>query len=168
MNKIVTKYKSLFDRTLLSVLIIEITLHFKMWLNYLFRNLDGFWWLTVPLTVLFGVVTTVFITILYWKRCSVEYAYSKILDRVLPYGKMNAPYWHMSEKEFNYDILVKKAPKLIDDICKATTIPIERRKILFDTVCNMWTEEGKEIPPYIIKQWKMAIIEYKKYEIWMN
>ena len=78
------------------------------------------------------------------------------------------PIWHDFQNEFSYDSFLKNAPNVIDDIYKATLISIEERKPLFDVVCNIWIEEGKEIPPFITEKWKKAVIEYKKYEIWNN
>ena len=164
MRSYVTKPNSRTDKVILLVL----DMASLMSCNVFCSTYIDIWWLNMIIVIVCGVIVTFATSVLYWNLYSEVHVEHRLQDKVLKYGKMNAPYWHMSEKEFNYDILVEKAPKLIDDICNATLIPIERRKILFDTVCNIWTEEGKEIPPFITKKWKKAVIEYRKYEICMD
>lgn len=75
---------------------------------------------------------------------------------------MYTPYKSMNES---------KVIKLIDDICNATIVPIEDRKPLYDEVVKFlldYFHDGEKVQPLITKRWKMAVIEYKKYDIWMN
>ena len=64
-----------------------------------------------------------------------------------------------------------KVIKLIDVICNPTIVPIEDRKPLYDEVVKYLLEcfpDGEKVQPLIAKRWKMAIVEYRKYDIWMD
>lgn len=164
MNKLLTKPYSRIDKVIL--LVLDMTS--IMSCNVFCSTYIDIWWLNMIIPIVCGVIVTITTSVLYWNLYSEVHVKNRLLDKVFKYGKLNAPYWHLSTKEFAYDLLLKNAPNVIDDICKATFIPIYERKQLFDAVCNIWTEEGKEIPPFITKKWKKAVIEYKKYEIWMD
>ena len=162
MSRYITKPNSRTDKVILFVLVMASLLN----CNVFCSTYIDIWWLNMIIVFVCGAIVSFTTSVLYWNLYCKEHVKIRLLDNVFKYCKLNVPYWHLSTKEFAYDSLLKNAPKLIDDICKATLIPIEERKHLFDVVCNVWTEEGKEIPGYIIKKWKMAVIEYKKYEIW--
>lgn len=164
MRRYITKPNSLTDERILIVLMMASLLNCILSCSTYIH----IWWLNMIICFVWGVMVTFTISILYWNLYNEEHVKRRLLDKVFKYGKLNAPYWHLSTKEFAYDTLLKNAPKLVDDICKATLIPIDERKHLFDVVCNIWTEEGKEIPPFITEKWKRAVVEYKKYEIWMD
>lgn len=123
-------------------------------------------WLKIIISFVYGAIVTLTTKIFYWNSYNEAHVKHRLLCKVLKYGKLNTPYLHLSKKKLAYESLLKNALKMIDDICKATLIPIDERKYLLDFVCNIWTEEGKEIPPPITKKWKKAVIEYKKFEIW--
>ena len=157
MRRNITKYKSNIDSFILSLLIVLISVNFCSWLNYQFRNLDGFLWLIIPLEFAFGVVTTFFICLLYWNLHSKEKKLESLQKKV--YKHLYTHYKSMNES---------KVIKLIEDICNATNVPIEERKPLFDEVCKFYVDYYNAIPGYVILMWKKAVVEYKKYEIWMD
>ena len=163
MNKLVTKPYSRIDK----VILIMLDMASLMNCNILCSIYIDIWWLNLIINFVCAVIVTFTTSVLYWSLYSEVHVKHRLLDKVLKYSKLNTPYWHLSTKKFSYDALLKNAPKVIDAICNATLIPIDERKKLFDVVCNIWTEEGKEIPPFITEKWKRAVIEYKKYEILM-
>lgn len=160
----ITKPNSRTDKIILFVL----SMASLMNCNVLCSTYIDIWWLSMIITLVCGVLVTFITSVLYWSLYSEVHVKHRLQDKVFKYGKLNTPYWHLSTKKFSYEYLLKNAPKLIDDICKATIIPIDERKQLFDAVCNIWTEEGKDIPPFITEKWKKAVIDYKKYEIWLD
>lgn len=164
MRSYVTKPNSRTDNIILFVL----SMTSFMNCNILCSTYIDIWWLNLIISFVCVVIVTFTTSVLYWNFYNEVHVKNRLLDKVFKYGKLNTPYWHLSTKELSYDSLLKNAPNVIDDICKATLIPINERKKLFDVVCNIWTEEGKEIPPFITEKWKKAVIEYKKYEIWMD
>lgn len=164
MRSYITKPNSRTDKFILFVLSMTSFINCNVFcLTYI-----DVWWLNMIINFLCVVIFTLTTQILYWKLYSEVHVKHRLLGKVLKYGKFNTQYWHLSTKECAYDALLKNAPNVIECICKATIIPIDERKKLFDAVCNIWTEEGKEIPPFITEKWKKAVIEYKKYEIWMD
>lgn len=161
MRRNITKYKSKIDRFILSVLIMLIVMHFNFWIDYQFRNLDGFLWLSIPTKIGFGVVTIFFTYLLYWNLHSKEKKIERLQKKVFKYL-----YTPNRNAENESSII-----KLIDDICNATIVPIEDRKPLYKEVVKYLLDyfpNCKEVQPLITKKWKMAVIEYKKYEIWMD
>lgn len=67
---------------------------------------------------------------------------------------------------------IPKACKIINEICNATIVPIDERKPLYETMCQIWTVCGGghiykvyTVPYFISERWKKAVVEYKKYEI---
>ena len=161
MRNYVTKPNSRTDK----VILILLDMASLMYCNILCSSYIDIWWLNMIVPIVCVVIVTFTTSVLYWSLYSEVHMKHRLLEKVLKYSKLNTPYWHLSTKEFAYESLLKNAPNVIDDICKSTLIPIDERKQLFDAVCNIWTEEGKEIPPFITEKWKMAVIEYKKYEI---
>ena len=160
MNRLVTKPYSRIDRFILSLLIMLIVMHFYFLLDYQYRNLDGFLWLTIPTKIGFVVVTILFTYFLYWNLHSKEKKLSRLKKKVFKY-------LYIHYKSINESKIIK----LIDDICNATIVPIEDRKPLYDEAVKYLIEcfpDGEKVQPLLAKRWKMAIIEYKKYEIWMN
>lgn len=164
MRKYITKPNSRTDKVILFVL----SMTSFMNCNVFCSTYIDIWWLNLIISLVCVVIVTSTTSVLYWNLYNEVHVKNRLLDKVHKYGKLRTPYWHLSTKEFAYDSILKNAPNVIDDICKATLIPIDERKKLFDAVCNIWTEEGKEIPPFITEKWKKAVIEYKKYEIWMD
>ena len=164
MRKYITKPNSRTDNVIL--LALDMTSLFNC--NVFCSTYIDIWWLSMIISIVCGSIVAFATSVLYWNLYSEVHVKNRLLVKVFKYGKFNTPYWHLSTKEFAYESFLKNAPKLIDDICKSTLIPIDERKYLFDFVCKIWTEEGKEIPPFITKKWKKAVIEYKKYEIWMD
>ena len=161
MRKYITKPNSRTDKVIL--LVLDMTS--LMSCNVFCSTYIDIWWLNMIIPIVCGSIVTFATSVLYWSLYSEVHVKNRLLVKVIKYGKLNTPYWHLGTKELAYDSLLKNAPNVIDDICKATLIPIDERKQLFDVVCNIWTEEGKEIPPFITEKWKKAVIEYKKYEI---
>lgn len=145
MRRYITKPNSLTDKTILCVLNMASLLN----CNVFCSTYIHIWWLNMIIGLVYGALVIFTTSILYCNVYDEVRVKHRFLDKVFKYGKFNAPYWHLSTKEFAYDTLLKNAPKLIDDICKATLIPIDERKLLFDVVCNIWTEEGQEIPPFV-------------------
>lgn len=164
MRNYITKPNSRTDNIILLVL----NMAFLMICNVFCSTCIDIWWLNMIINFVCVVIVTYTTSVLYWNLYNEVHVKNRLLDKVVEYGKSNTPYWHLSTNKFSYESLLKNAPNVIYDICKATLIPIDERKKLFDVVCNIWTEEGKEIPPFITEKWKKAVIEYKKYEIWMD
>lgn len=161
MLKLVTKQYSRIDIFILSLLIMLIVMHFYFWIDYQFRNLDGFLWLTIPTKIGFVVVTTLFTYLLYWNLHSKEKKLLRLKKKVFKY--LYTP----NRNAYNESSIIK----LIDDICNATIVPIEDRKPLYDEVVKYLIDyfpDGEKVQPLIAKRWKMAIVEYKKYDIWMG
>lgn len=157
MNKLVTKPYSRIDESILIVMDSIIFYHFISWILYQFRIFDRFLLVIIPIIIAFGVVIFLFTIYLY---CNV-YSKEKKLSR-------------LKKKVFNYlyihykSINESKVIRLIYDICNATIVPIEDRKPLYDEVVKYLIEcfpDGEKVQPLIAKRWKMAVIEYKKYEI---
>ena len=97
------------------------------------------------------------ITLLYWNLHSKEKKLERLQKKV--YKHLYTHYKSMNES---------KVIKLIDDICNATIVPIEDRKPLYDEVIKYLLDyfpDYEEVQPLLSKRWKMAVIEYKKYEI---
>lgn len=164
MRNYITKPNSRTDKVILFGLNITYFLN----CNVFCSTYIDIWWLNMIMNFVCVVIFTFTTSFLYWNFYNEVHVKHRLLCKVLKYGKLNTPYLHLSKKKFAYESLLKNALKMIDDICKATLIPIDERKYLFDFVCNIWTEEGKEIPPFITKKWKKAVIDYRKYEIWMD
>ena len=156
-NKLLTKPYSRIDKFILSLLIMLIVMHFYFWLDYRYRYLDGFLWLTIPTKIVFVVVTISLTYLLYWNLYSKEKKLLRLQKKV--FNQLYTHYKSMNES---------KAIKLIDDICNATIVPIEDRKPLYDKVVKYllnYFPDYEEVQPSVTKRWKMAVIEYKKYEI---
>lgn len=161
MRKYITKPNSRIDKFILSVLIMLIVMHFHFWIDYQYRNLDGFLWLTIPTNIGFGVVTICLTYLLYFNLHSKEKNLESLQNKVFKY--LYTP----NRNAYNESSIIK----LIDDICNATIVPIEDRKPLYDEVVKYLLDYfpyGEKVQPLIAKRWKMAIVEYKKYDIWMN
>ena len=152
-NKLITRPESKIDKVILWVLIMLTVFHFNIWLG----NLDMPLWLKLLTSFGFGVMVTFFISTLYWNVHSAYKQLARLRHRTLKY--LYTPYEGLKES---------KVLKLIEDICKATIVPIEERKPLFDDVCNFFIDffPDHTIPESVTLMWKKAIIEYKKYEIW--
>lgn len=153
MNKLITRPECKLDRLILCVLTLLTIFHFNTWLD----NLDMLIWLKLLTSFGFGIMVSFFISTLYWNVHSEVKQLARLKHRTLKY--LYTPYEGLKES---------KVLKLIEDICKATNIPIEERKPLFDDVSKYLSDNSPDhtIPESITLRWKKAIIEYKKYEIW--
>ena len=160
MNKLVTKPNSRIDESILIVMDSIIFYHFISWILYQFRIFDRFLLVIIPIIIAFGVVIFLFTIYLYWNAYSKEKKLLRLQKKV--FNQLYTHYKSMNES---------KAIKLIDDICNATIVPIEDRKPLYDEVVKYLIEcfpDCEKVQPLIAKRWKMAIVEYRKYDIWMD
>lgn len=154
MAKFITKPNSKFDdRFLFGV---------SVWSYFIFAILLSSvittWWLVLLLDFLF-VSILMFITLsLYQLRYNKNFVELRLYKKVSNYIIAN-----YSGPASLFDI--PKACKIIDEICKATIVPIEERKLLFDKMCLVWLTEGHAVPNFIVEKWKRAQVEYRKFEI---
>ena len=158
MNRFITNPNSKIDRLFLSVLITLITMHYSWWISGQFKDMaNDYWWIWFPTIIGFGVVITFAIVYLYWNLYSACKQLERLRHRTFKY--LYTPYEGLKES---------KVLKLIEDICKATNVPIEERKPLFDDVCNFYIDffPDHTISGQVSVMWKRAIIDYRKYEIW--
>ena len=153
-NKLITRPESKVDRVILCVLVMLTVFHFNTWLE----NLDMLSGLKFLTSLGFGVMVSFFISALYWNVHSEVKQLARLRHKTLKY--LYTPSYEGLKES--------KVLKLIEDICKATIVPIEERKPLFDDVCNFFIDffPDHTIPESVTLMWKKAIIEYKKYEIW--
>lgn len=152
MNKLITRPECKIDKVILWVLSMLTIFHFNIWLG----NLDMSLWLKLLTSFLFGLMVAFFISTLYWNVHSEVKQLARLRHRTFKY--LYTPHEGLKES---------KVLKLIEDICKATNVPIEERKPLFDDVCNFYIDffPDHTIPGQVSVMWKKAVIEYKKYEI---
>lgn len=162
MRRFITKPNSKIDGFILGESITLLTMHFNWWIVGQFKDkASDYWWIWLPTAIAFGVVITYTILYLYWNLYSPIFVEKRLKEKVADFllvplhGCNNIP----------------KACKLIDEICNATIVPIEERKVLYDQMCTIWTVYGcgfykvYSVPGFITEKWKRAVIDYKKYEI---
>lgn len=153
-NKLVTRPNCKIDRVILCVLVMLTVFHFNVWIE----NFDMSVWLKLLTSFGFGIMVTFFISTLYWNVHSAYKQLARLRHKTLKY--LYTPSYEGLKES--------KVLRLIEDICKATNVPIEERKPLFDDVCKYYIDffPDHTIPGQVSVMWKRAIIEYKKYEIW--
>lgn len=162
MRRFITKPNSKIDRFILGELITLLTMHFSWWIVGQFKDkANDYWWIWFPSIIAFGVVIGYTIANLYWTLCSPIFVERRLKEKV-------EDFLLVPERGCNE---IPKACKLIDEICNATIVPIEERKVLYDQMCTIWTVYGcgfykvYSVPGFITEKWKRAVIDYKKYEI---
>jgi len=151
-NKLITNPNSKIDSVILCVLVMLTVFHFNIWLE----KFDIFLGLKLLTSFGFGIMITFFLSRLYWNVHSEVKQLLRLRHRTFKY--LYTPYEGLKGS---------KVLKLIEDICKATNVPIEERKPLFDDVSKFYIDFSPDhtIPEFVTLMWKKAIIEYKKYEI---
>lgn len=152
MNKLITRPESKIDKVILTVLSMLTIFHFNIWLGNLYISL----WLKLLTSFVFGLMVSFFFSTLYWNVHSEVKQLARLRHRTIKY--LYTPYEGLKES---------KVLKLIEDICKATNVPIEKRKPLFDEVSKFYIDffPDHTIPGQVTFMWKRAVVEYKKYEI---
>lgn len=165
MKRFITKPYSKIDKRIILALCLLANPIIVSYVNSLI-SID---WLKVVLTIVISIIIPCLLYYLYYRKYDKDYVNLRLSKKVSTY--LFESYIPELNRNF-FDI--PKACKIIDEICNATIVPIEHRKVLYDQMCRIWTECGGgshyfvkiyTIPCFITEKWKRAVVEYRKYEI---